>query len=95
MSGLVFKSEDRDAFLAAMKAMKKPALEHRRMNILLLLDDGIAPSVIARMLDLDERTVDEYRGWSRSWRKPRMLSRSPSWIRAMRSTTACLLMAGF
>jgi hypothetical protein len=61
MSGLVLKSEDRDAFLAAMKAMKKPALEHRRMNILLLLDDGIVPSVIARMLDLDERTVVEYR----------------------------------
>jgi|SRR6516165_2288765 transposase len=61
MSGLFLKSEDRDVFLAALKATKKPALEHRRMNVLLLLDDGIAPAVIARMLYLDERTVEEYR----------------------------------
>lgn len=32
------------------------------MNALLLLDDEIAPAVIARMLFLDERTVEEYRG---------------------------------
>jgi DNA-binding CsgD family transcriptional regulator len=61
MSGLVLTSEDRDACLAALKATKKPALEHRRMNVLLLLDDGIATAIIARMLYLDERTVDEYR----------------------------------
>ncbi len=61
MSGLILKAEDRRVFLAALKATKKPALEHRRMNALLLLDDGVAASVIARMLFLDERTVVEYR----------------------------------
>lgn len=31
------------------------------MNGLLLLDDGVAPAIVARMLYLDERTVEEYR----------------------------------
>jgi transposase len=60
MSGVILKAEDRSAFLAALKATKKPALEHRRMNVLLLLDDGVAAGMIARMLYLDERTVAEY-----------------------------------
>jgi transposase len=61
MSGLILKGEDRRVFLAALKATTKPALEHRRMNALLLLDDGVVPGIVARMLFLDERTVAEYR----------------------------------
>ena len=61
MSGHVLRPEDRDYFLKALKATKKPALEHRRMNALLLLDDGVVPAVVARMLYLDERTIEEYR----------------------------------
>ncbi len=61
MSGHVLRGEDREYFLKALKATKKPALEHRRMNALLLLDDGVVPAVVARMLYLDERTVEEYR----------------------------------
>jgi len=61
MSGLVLKSEDRQAFLAALKATKKPALEHRRMNVLLLLDDGWDAARVAEALFLDPRTVEEYR----------------------------------
>ena len=40
MSGLILKREDREAFLVALKATKKPALEHRGMNALLVLDNG-------------------------------------------------------
>jgi DNA-binding NarL/FixJ family response regulator len=61
MSGLVLKSEDRQAFLAALKATKKPALEHRRMNVLLLLDDGWDAARVAEALFLDVRTVEDYR----------------------------------
>ena len=61
MSGLILKAEDRRVFLAALKSTKRPALEHRRMNALLLLDDAVAAGVVARMLFLDERTVAEYR----------------------------------
>jgi transposase len=61
MSGLVLKSEDRQAFLAALKATKKPALEHRRMNVLLVLDDGWDVARVAEALFLDGRTVEEYR----------------------------------
>jgi hypothetical protein len=34
-------------FLAALEPMKKPLLEHRWMNVLLLLDYGIAAFVVA------------------------------------------------
>jgi transposase len=61
MSGLVLNSEDREAFLSALKATKKPALEHRRMNALLLLDDGWEVARVAEALFLDVRTVEEYR----------------------------------
>jgi hypothetical protein len=61
MSGLILKSEERAAFLVALKATKKPALEHRRMNVLLLLDDGWEVAWVAEALFLDARTVEEYR----------------------------------
>jgi transposase len=60
MSGLILKREDREAFLVALKATKKPALEHRRMNVLLLLDDGWEMGRVAEALFLDVRTVEEY-----------------------------------
>jgi hypothetical protein len=46
------ESEDREAFLAAVKATKKPALEHRRMDVLLLLDDGWDVARVAEALFL-------------------------------------------
>ncbi len=61
MSGFALSIEDRDCFLKALKATKKPALEHRRMNALLLLDDGMAVAAVARVLYVDARTVEEYR----------------------------------
>lgn len=60
MSGSILSLEDRAAFLASLKATKKPALEHRRMNALLLLDDGWEVARVAEALFLDERTVEEY-----------------------------------
>ena len=61
MSGHVLRPEDRDYFLKALKATKKPALEHRRMNALLLLDDAWETARVAQALFLDERTIEEYR----------------------------------
>lgn len=61
MSGHVLSREDREYFLKALRATTKPALEHRRMNALLLLDDGMATPDVARILYLDVRTVEEYR----------------------------------
>jgi transposase len=61
MSGLILSPEDRAGFLAALKATKKPAIEHRRMNALLLLDDGWAEADVAEALFLDGRTIAEYR----------------------------------
>ncbi len=59
MSGVVLTSEDRKAFLSALKATKKLALEHRRMNVLLLLDDGWETARVPEALSLDVRTVEE------------------------------------
>ncbi len=55
MSGSILSLEDRAAFLASLKATKKPALEHRRMNALLLLYDGWEVARVAEALFLDER----------------------------------------
>lgn len=60
MAGMMLRPEDREHFLRLLKATKKPALEHRRMNALLLLDDGWSCLRVAGALFLDERTVDEY-----------------------------------
>ena len=53
--------EDRAGIPAALKATKKPAIEHRRMNALLLLIDGWAEADVAEALFLDGRTIAEYR----------------------------------
>lgn len=60
MSGLVLSPEDRAHFLAQMRRQLNSAV-HRRMNVLLLLDDGWALNRIAAALYLDESTVAEHR----------------------------------
>lgn len=56
MSGLILRPADRSYFLAMMRRQMNSAV-HRRMNVLLLLDDGLSMAEIARVLYLDEGTV--------------------------------------
>jgi transposase len=60
MSGLILSGEDRAYFLVQMRRHLDSAV-HRRMNALLLLDDGWEPGRIAQALYLDERTVADFR----------------------------------
>jgi transposase len=60
MSGLILRAEDRAYFLQMMRRQLNSAV-HRRMNVLLLLDDGWAPRRVAEALYLDEGTVAEHR----------------------------------
>ena len=60
MSGLILTAEDRAYFLRMMRRQLNSAV-HRRMNVLLLLDDGWEPRRIARALYIDEGTVAEHR----------------------------------
>src|SRR4051812_50049378 len=60
MAGLVLTAEDRAHFLQMMRGQINSAV-HRRMNVLLLLDDGWAPRQIAAALFLDETTVSQHR----------------------------------
>jgi transposase len=60
MAGLVLTAEDRAHFLAMMRRQMNSAV-HRRMNVLLLLDDGWEPQRIAVALFLDETTVALHR----------------------------------
>ena len=46
MSGLILSAEDRAYFLQMMRRQRNSAV-HRRMNVLLLLDDGWEPRQIA------------------------------------------------
>jgi transposase len=60
MSGLILGADDRAYFLTMMRRQLNSAV-HRRMNVLLLLDDGWEPRRIAEALYIDESTVAEHR----------------------------------
>src|SRR3954449_8007335 len=60
MAGLVLTAEDRAHFLEMMRRQINNAV-HRRMNVLLLLDDGWEPRQIAAALFIDETTVAQHR----------------------------------
>lgn len=60
MAGLILSPEDRAHFLAVMRRQTNSAV-HRRVNVLLLLDDGWSAGQIAAALYLDASTVAEHR----------------------------------
>jgi transposase len=60
MAGQLLGPEDRQHFLTMMRRQMNSAV-HRRMNVLLLLDDGWPPARIAAALFIDETTVGEHR----------------------------------
>ena len=60
MSGSILTPEDRAHFLWKMRHLT-PSLVHRRMNALLLLDDGWAAERVADVLFIDAETVREHR----------------------------------
>src|SRR3954470_2636162 len=60
MSGVFLDPADR-AHLLAMMRRQTPSTVHRRMNALLLLDDGWAAERVADVLFIDAETVREYR----------------------------------
>lgn len=60
MSGDLLTTEDRTHFLRQMRRQLNSAV-HRRMNVLLLLDDGWAVSRICEALFIDEGTVRDHR----------------------------------
>jgi transposase len=60
MAGLVLTTEDRAHFLEMMRRQINSAV-HRRMNVLLLLDDGWEAQRIAAALFVDEATVAQHR----------------------------------
>jgi transposase len=59
MSGLILSPEDR-AHLLLMMRRQTPSPVHRRMNSLLLLDDGLSSEQIAKVLFIDAETVREH-----------------------------------
>ena len=59
MSGLLLSPEDR-AHLLLMMRRQTPSPVHRRMNALLLLDDGLSAEQIAKVLFIDAETVREH-----------------------------------
>jgi len=60
MSGEVLSAADRAYFLKMMRR-QLPSTVHRRMNVLLLLDDGWPARRVAEALYLDETTVSDHR----------------------------------
>ena len=60
MAGLILKPEDRAHFLVLMRRQTNSAV-HRRINVLLLFDDGWTSARIAAALYLDASTVVEHR----------------------------------
>ena len=60
MAGLILSLEDRAHFLTVMRRQTNSAV-HRRVNVLLLLDDGWSAARIAAALYLDASTVAEHR----------------------------------
>jgi hypothetical protein len=72
MAGAVLTPEDRAYFLAALRRQGNSAV-HRRMNALLLLDDGWTAERVAEALFIEAETVRAHRrlygavagpGWS-------------------------------
>jgi DNA-binding NarL/FixJ family response regulator len=61
MSGVILSPKDR-AHLLRMMRRQTPSTVHRRMNVLLLLDDGWAAERVAEALFIDAETVREHRG---------------------------------
>lgn len=59
MAGILLTPEDRAYFLKMMRRQMNSAV-HRRMNVLLLLDDGWEPARIAAALFIDEGTVSNH-----------------------------------
>ena len=60
MSGSILSPADRAQLLRTMRRLT-PSTVHRRMNALLLLDDGWAAERVAEVLFIDAETVREYR----------------------------------
>jgi transposase len=60
MSGVILSPEDRAQLLLMMRR-QTPSPVHRRMNALLLLDDGWSAEQIAKALFIDAETVREHR----------------------------------
>jgi len=60
MSGAILSPEDRAELLRMMRR-QTPSTVHRRMNALLLLDDGWAAERVAEALFIDAETVREHR----------------------------------
>jgi transposase len=60
MSGAILSPDDR-AHLLLMMRRQTPSTVHRRMNALLLLDDGWAAERVAEVLFIDAETVREHR----------------------------------
>ena len=60
MSGQLVPPEDR-AYLLLMMRRQTPSPVHRRMNALLLLDDGLTAEQVAKVLYIDAETVREHR----------------------------------
>src|SRR5215212_8901259 len=60
MSGLFLDPSDR-AHLLAMMRRQTPSTVHRRMNALLLIDDGWTAERVAEVLFIDAETVRQYR----------------------------------
>lgn len=60
MAGEILSPGDRAHFLAMMRRQTNSAV-HRRMNVLLLLDDGWSVGRICEALFIDEGTVREHR----------------------------------
>lgn len=60
MSGVILSPEEREHLLRMMR-VQTPSPVHRRMNALLLLDDGWAAERVAEVLFIDAETVREHR----------------------------------
>ena len=60
MSGRILSPEERARLLATMRR-QTPSTVHRRVNAILLLDDGWAAERVAEALFIDAETAREYR----------------------------------
>lgn len=71
VTGQFLTSQQRAALSQVLRARKADGLKVRRANALLLLDDGLSPVAVARVLYLDGETV---RSWQRSFASDGMKS---------------------